>query len=149
MYLERKQDLSICYWLTTLLGAVSTSIKVVDGFPKDPITLPTVSVEAEDIRLTPRELGNRTGKRERVWSIDIFAKNKAQRDEMMSAILDDIENGILVYDYDLGFPPTPVPQLGTLRALEIEAVPIHMFEQMMENLYWRATIRFLTEYSAI
>jgi len=149
MKLERKQDLSIYYWLTSFLGPLYSAIKVVDGFPTEPIVTPSVSIDGENIRLSPFQLGDRRGRRKRVWIIDVYAKNKAQRDEITSEIIDTLENGITVYDYDSGFPPVVVPQLGILMPYEIDATPVHMFEQMMEHLYWRESIRFLTEYSSV
>jgi hypothetical protein len=148
MGLERKQDLSIYYWLVGLFAPISSSIKIEDGFPGDKLTLPTISIEGDNIRLRPLELGNRRGKRQRIWTIDVFAKNKAQRDEMTTTVLDDIETGIVVYDYDQGFPPISVPQIGTLLPFDIDVSTVRMFDQMMENLYWRNAIRFLSEYSS-
>jgi hypothetical protein len=150
MKLERKQDLSIFYWLQGLLAPVSTTIKVVDGFPEEVLTLPTVSIEGENIRVVPHELGNRRGRRERVWTIDVFATNKAQRDELTSVILDDLETGIPVYDYDEGFPPGVSPtQLGLLSPFDIDVLTVHNFGDLVEKLYWRTSIRFISEYSQI
>jgi hypothetical protein len=131
------------------LAPVSATIKVVDGCPEEDLTLPTVSIEGENIRIVPHELGNRRGRRERIWTIDVFAKNKAQRDELTSIIMDDLESGVPVYDYDEGFPPGVSPtQLGSLNPFDIDVLTVHNFGEL-EKLYWRCSIRFLSEYSQI
>lgn len=146
MYLERKQDLSIYYWLDGLFSSYS-SVTVNDGYPDGDLVLPAVVVEGQPIVLNPLEMGNRTSKRLRLWSIDVYATNKAMRDEFTSYILDNIEDGIIVYDYDEGFPPDVSPsQLSTLRPIEIRVDPIRVFPDLVEKLYWRTRINFMTEY---
>ncbi len=100
--------------------------------------------------MEPFELGNRKGQRIRVWNIEVFASNKAQRDELSSIIINEIEDGITVFDYDEGFPPSVSPtQLGTLHPREIVVLPIRIFPDLVEKLYWRSSIRFITNYSEI
>lgn len=150
MFLERKQDLSIYYWLQDEVLTAYPTVGVVDGYPGDDLEIPSVAVVNQDIFLEPFELGNRKGQRIRVWNIEVFASNKAQRDELSSIIVNEIEDGIYVYDYDEGFPPSVSPtQLGTLHPREIVILPIRIFPDLVEKLYWRSSIRFITNYSEI
>ena len=145
MYRERKEDLSLYYWLKNLFLTTSY-ITIVDGFPTDNLVLPTISVDAVSIDPRPHELGNRTRVNTRVWRIDVFAKNKSQRDEIGYKILNGLIDPIPVYDYDEGFPPDVSPtQIGTLfigdRRMEI----IRVLPELVETLYYRATITFVAE----
>ncbi len=145
MYIERKQDLSIYYWLKGLM-APYPMITVNDGYPDEDLQLPSVTVESQSIRFREYELGSRTGRRERFWVVDILALNKAQRDEITSIIMNNIETGIPVYNYDEGFDsPT---QIGLLRPFDISVATVRIFPSLVEKMYWRNTIRFYTEYNA-
>lgn len=149
MNLERKKDRSVYYFIKGILAAYP-SINVVDAYPMQNLVLPTVSVEWDDITIVPLEQGNRIGTRDMMWSIDILANNKDQRDEIASVILDNIETGIPVYNYDEGFPPTVSPtQIGLLTVYDITASPIRIFPELVEKLYWRITINFGTKYEEI
>jgi len=146
MHLLRKQDRSIFYWLLDLFSAYP-SVNVVDGFPDEDMTLPTLSVETQDIYPYPLELGNRLGVNDRYWTIDIFALNKDMRDEFAYLIMTQMQYTIPVYDYDEGFPPHVSPtHIGTLHCENINMSPIRVFGSMQEKLYWRATIFFRTDY---
>jgi hypothetical protein len=145
MYLERKEDLSIYYFLDDNLSTVP-GITIVDGFPEKVLTLPTVSIDAGRIDLKHYELGTRNELRERKWFIDIYAKNKSQRDEIGYKLLEDLENGIIVYDYDLGFPPDVTPtRIGFLQILSTSFLPIRIVPEMVEKMYYRATITFVAQ----
>lgn len=151
MELERKQDLSLNYHLINILSPYPM-VKVVDAYTKTDLVLPSVSVMDGEIYFTPQEMGNRFGKRMRYWAIDIFADNKTQRDDLTSIILNNLETGIAVYNYDEGFPPEVSPtQIGTLRVQDgsLVATPIRIFPALVEKMYWRATIKFITEYHQI
>jgi hypothetical protein len=146
MHLLRKQDRSIYYWLSDLFSAYP-SISIVDGFPEEELELPTVSIETLDIYPYPLELGNRQGQNDRYWTIDVFARNKDQRDEFTYLIITEMQNGIPVYDYDEGFPPNISPsQIGSLHPENINATPVRVFASLQEKLYWRTTIFFRTDY---
>jgi hypothetical protein len=145
MQLNRKQDLSIYYWL---IDTVPSGITVEDGFPTGKLDLPTVSIVSLDTKATPFELGG-CDLDEMFWRIDCFAVNKAQRDELAYLIYKELEQGIPVYDYDLGFV-TP-PQIGTLvvskrNLKQINLKQIHVFENLVEKLYWRSGITYFTYY---
>lgn len=150
MFLERLQDLSIFHWLQDDILVTYTTVKVNDGFPQEDLQIPSVSIESHDIRPRQRELGNRKSRRQRMWTIEIIASNKAQRDELTSIILEDLEYGMPVYDYNEGFPPSISPtELGLLMPIDWEVRTVRIFPDLVEKLYWRNTIRFFTEYNAI
>ncbi len=146
MHLLRKQDLSIYYFLKDDVFASYDFVNVADGYPDADIQLPTVSIEALDINPIEFELGNRVGRKDRLWVIDVYATNKAQRDEFAYLIVDELENGIPVYDYDEGFPPPTPTQLGALDVRNIRANPVVIFPDIEEKLYWRESIVFSTVY---
>lgn len=146
MYRERLEDLSIFYWLTALF-ADTPYVKIVDGFPTTGLVIPSVAVDAKTLRRVPFEMGNRTGLEPRVWFIDVFAETKAQRDDFGYRILNNIETNIPVYDYNSGFPPTVVPQLGSLEVREIKMEIIKVFPELVDKLYWRASISFEAVYT--
>jgi len=149
MFLERKQDLSIYYWLQDLFTSYP-SVIVNDGYPEGELERPSVTVLSHDIRPSIKEMGDRKSWRQRMWVIDVIANNKAQRDEITSIIINDIEYGIPVYDYDEGFPPANSPsELGLLRPTDWEVITVRIFPDLVEKMYWRNSIRFFTEYNAI
>lgn len=149
MFIERKQDLSIYYWLEDIFQAYPT-VQINDGFPEEGLERPSVTIESEDIKPLREEMGVRTTLRQRMWVIDVIATNKAQRDELTSIILNQLEYGMPVYDYDEGFPPAVSPtQLGLLRPIDWEVRTIRVFPDLTEKLYWRNSLRFYTEYNAI
>jgi hypothetical protein len=150
MHLLRKQDLSIYYWL----GEVFTGhnfVDIKDGYPANDLTNPTVAIEAMDFDVIPWELGNRVGERLRGWVIDIFANNKAQRDEFTYLIVDALENNICVYDYDVGFPPSVTPpQIGTLDISDIQVRVVRIFPSGEDiKLRWRSKVVFVTLYNSL
>lgn len=150
--IERIQDLSIFY---TLRGLLPTFVTVVDGFPGsetsvDPrLILPTVSIDALDLTNVPFELGS-LDKTSRFWAIDVFAKNKSQRDDFTYVIFNQLKDSVIpVYNYDLGFPPTVVPQIGYLISDNITAKPVYVFRDLVQDLYWRSRITFFTKYTEV
>lgn len=147
MSLERKQDLSIYYWLTNLFTSYP-QVTIVDGYPEDDLVLPTISIENGEVVPNDYELGNRYPLRQRYWTIVIYAKNKAQREDFSSFIHNNLENGIIVYDYDQGFPPTVVPQYGdrVITPQYIVVTPVRIFPDLTELLYWKAVINFYDIY---
>ena len=148
MELERKQDLSIYYWLEDLLQAYPM-VNINDGYPEGDLELPSVTIESDMINPHLKEQGNRRSiTRRRIWVIDVLALNKAQRDELTSIIINDIETGIPVNDYDEGFPPGVTPsQIGLLSIIDWDVRTIRVFPTLVEKMYWRNTIRFISEYN--
>ncbi len=140
MYLERKEDLSIFYFLQGLFTD-TPYIKIVDSFPEEDLVLPTISVDATAIDLLDFELGNRDGRRLRKWNIDIFANTKSQRDEIGYKILNELKNGIIVYNYDEGFPPSVTPsQESHMDVISRRMTIMKVFPEFTEKMYYRATI---------
>lgn len=150
MNLDTKQNLSLYYYIKEVLSGYPT-INVTDDYPNTELVLPSVSVVGNDVIPKPLELGNRHGVRNRLWDIEIYGANKNQRDEITYVLLDDLEEGIPVYDYDYGFPPSGVPQIGVLniKPNTLVAIPSRVFPDLTERLYWRTGIKFLTEYESI
>lgn len=148
--IERLQDQSCFYWLKS---TVPSGVFIVDAFPTNvnstdtPLMLPTVSIEASRMLGVPFELGNYQPNEERLWTIDIFAKNKTQRDDLSYLIFNELSKNIPVFDYNEGFPPSISPtQLGALDVSDIETEPIYVFKDLVKDLYWRTQIRFWTIY---
>lgn len=146
MYLERKQDLALYYFIKDLFSDVPF-VTVVDGFPEEEITLPAISVDADTIDTSRFELGNRDRIEFRIWRIDVYAKNKSQRDEFSYRILNALEECIPVYDYDLGAPPQTLPKLGCLQPEEIRMKIIKIMPELVSTMYYRATISFTATYT--
>jgi hypothetical protein len=143
---ERNEDLSIYYWLKDTFPAFVT---IQDGFPDAKLVIPTVSVEWDEITGYDFELGNRTPLKERLWYLDIFAKNKSQRDDFAYLLFNELDDGIPVYDYNDGFPSTT--RLGTLIPVQRRIKNLHSFQEDEENpteLYYRAVVIFTATYDA-
>ncbi len=144
-----KKDRSVYYWLVDMFSTYP-AINIVDGFPVENLVIPTVSIESKTLTPVPWEIGNRERSVIRVWFIDVFAANKNQRDELGYRIIDGLENSIPVYDYDEGFPPTVSPtRIGALITKEIRMDIIKIMPQLVEKMYYRCTISFVTEYNQL
>ena len=146
MDIERKKDLSYYYWLKDLFSTLP--ITVVDEFPEDNLKVPSVCIENGDVIIIPKEMGNRHGTRLRGWYIDVYAKNKVQRNEIAFKIIDALEESIPVYDYDEGFPPDVSPtKIGCMNNDNIQMNTIRVLPELVEVLYWRVQISFEGTYS--
>ena len=146
MYIERKQDLSVYYFIKTLYND-APFIKIVDDFPENLLTIPTIAVEADTIITMPYEMGNRDRMQLRTWYFDFFTENKAQRDEYGYRLLNALEQPIPVYDYDLGFPPAVVARLGAFNVDELQLSPIAVIPSESEKLYYRAVLKYVSSYN--
>src|SRR5574339_832279 len=105
----RLEDLSMNYFVRGIFEPFPM-ITITDEFPKQILEIPTISVVNGKLSESEFEMGNRErGERIRMWFIDIFAINKSQRDDFAYKILTTIKNGITVYDYNEGFPPSASP----------------------------------------
>lgn len=141
----RLQDLSVIYWLKNLLSA--TFINVEDGFPDKPLVIPMVAVEWDTLTIVDFEIGNRAGVVEREYYIDIFAKNKSQRDELAYMIIEALKDSIPVYDYNAGFPPDVTPvQIGCLLPIRRTASNIPVMADLVDEMYYRATIEYVANF---
>jgi len=140
MFLERLEDLSVYYAVKEIFKS-APNVKVTDDYPVETLTLPSVSVNAGKLRLENFELGNRKGRRFRKWYIDVYAQNKAQRDEFGYLILNAFDNGVYVYDYNVGFPPASgIPMIEHLDVSQKEMDFIRVLPELTEKLYYRSTI---------
>lgn len=146
MYLERKQDLALYYFIKDLFSD-TPFVTVTDGYPEEDLTLPTISVDADTIDTTELEIGNRERFQFRVWYIEVFAMNKSQRDEFSYRLLHALEECLPVYDYDLGNPPDILPKLGCLQPEELRMRIIKIMPELVSTLYYRATISFTATYT--
>lgn len=144
---ERKEDLSVYYFVSDLF--LGTNVTVVDAFPEVLLTIPTVSVETDRLAAVKFELGNKDRLQIRTWYIDVFAQNKAQRDEMTYLVVNALESCIPVYDYDLGFPPTVIPQIGCLDIDDIRASWVRVMPQLVDKMYYRTSIMFTATFTNI
>lgn len=123
-------------------------VTVVDDFPVEELSIPTISVENAAYVVDWYELGNRKGVDIRTWFINVFAKNKSQRDDYAYLIKNEIQNGITVYNYDEGFPPDVSPtQIGAMEILELRVEPIRVLAELVTTLYWRTQIILVARYN--
>ncbi|KKN38965.1 hypothetical protein LCGC14_0748090 [marine sediment metagenome] len=149
MHLLRKQDLSVYYFLEDMFSAYDF-VNIVDGYPDEELVLPTISVEAMDVDSIPHELGNRVGLKDRFWDIEVFALNKAQRDEFAYLIMDNLEVGVSINDYDEGFPPDVIPtKIGALDISNLTLTVVTLFPTIQEKLYWRMSITFTSIFNQL
>lgn len=118
-------------------------ITIVDGFPVEDLVIPSISVEQDELEYYPLQLGDRKGGAVRTWYIDIFAKNKSQRDECAYKVYNDIKDGITVYDYDEGFVNPSA--IGHLDILYKKIFFDRIDPELVSPLYYRATITVLAE----
>lgn len=141
MLIYRLEDLSMLYFIKGIFSDASNLITVVDSFPEQILTVPTISVDAGRLDEYEFELGNRDLLRARTWYIDIFAKNKSQRDDFGYRILDQSKNGINVYDYNEGFPPLVTPsRIEHLRVVSKSYEPVPVMLEENEGLYFRGQV---------
>jgi hypothetical protein len=140
----RLEDLSTVYWLKDLLS--STFITVTDGYTASDLIVPSIAIEWDTVEKLEYELGNRKGLVEREYYIDIYAKNRSQRDEITYMILDALSNPIPVYDYNEGFPPYSPTQIGCLNHLRSTAKNIPVNAKLVEELYYRATVHYVASF---
>lgn len=143
---ERCEDLSLIYWLRGKFSG-TTYVNVLDGFPESDLVLPSIAVEWEYAEGFPLEIGNRTMLKERQWYIDVFVPTKGQRDEYAYKIFGDLDEGIPVYNYNEGFPPDFSPsQIGTLIVVRKRVTNTRVLPELVDSLYYRATVLFVATY---
>lgn len=141
MYYERKEDLAIYYWLVNKFSGAS--VNIIDGFPVDPLSIPSIAVDWSSTELLDIQLGDRAGSRLRTWHIDVFAKNKSQRDEFAYKIYNDLKDGITVYDIVNGVPSAT--SIGHLNILQRRINRIDIDPELTGMLYYRARLTILTQ----
>ena len=146
MLVYRNEDISMNYFIKVLFEA-EAFITVVDEFPRQVLQVPTISVVNGKLLEERFELGNRdSGIRTRRWYIDIFAKNKSQRDDFAYRILDRTDDGINVYDYNEGFPPDASPtKVNHLDVISKTYEPLDIIPSSNEKLYYRGQLILITQ----
>ena len=146
MDINRKLDLSIYYFVSDAFSD-APFVHVTDGFPEEGLTIPTIAVEADNISTYVAELGNRVRGKIRTWYADIYAADKAQRDEYAYRLLSAFESNIPVYDYDEGFPPSSTPsRIGSIITDDIRLQIIKVLPELTENMYYRSVVMVTGEY---
>lgn len=146
MYLERKQELSLYYWLDDLFSG--SGVSVVDSYYDGDLEVPRIAIVGEEIASSLHELGGQE-RYERIWDIKIYAKTKQQRDEIGYKIFTKVrEDGhIPVQDYDEGFPPEVSPSnLGFMDVLEHQYLPRNFDSELQASLEYRATVAIHVRY---
>ena len=145
MSIYRLEDLSMSFFIKDMFQD-TPSIKIVDSFPDEILTVPTISIDAGRLKEESYELGNRDRLRVRVWYIDIFAVNKSQRDDFGYRILDRTKNGINIYDYNQGFPPSVTPdRVEHCEVLSISYEPIPVMLDEVQPKYFRGQVILVTQ----
>jgi hypothetical protein len=145
MSIYRLEDLSVNYWVRDIFSAFG-QINIVDEYPDETLTLPTVSVVEGKLSEEEFELGNRDGLRIRRWFIDVFAMNKSQRKDFGYRVLAEAKNGITVYDYNEGFPPDASPSaINHLTVISRSFNPIPVVRGLNEKLYYRGQLILVTK----
>ena len=140
MFLERLEDLSVYYLIKDLFNA-TPGITIVDDYPVTDLVIPSIAINAGKLRLEGFELGNRDELRARKWYIDVYAKNKAQRDDFGYKILNAFKDGINIYDYNQGFPPASgIPIIEHMDVPSKELDPIRIDPNLVDKMYYRVTI---------
>lgn len=143
MFTERKEDLSVYYFLKDLF-TTTPFITVLDAFPDSEFVFPSVSLEAIKATAVDFELGSKVKKHYRTYIIDIFALTKTQRDEIGYLIYNALDNTIPVSDYDEGFPPSVTPTIiSGLDVTDKELENILINPELTEQMYYRARISII------
>jgi hypothetical protein len=149
MLIYRLEDLSMFYFIKNMFSS-TPFIEIVDSFPEQILTVPTISIDAGKLKEELFELGDRDKVRIRTWYIDIFAKNKSQRDDFGYKILAQTKNGMNIYDYNEGFPPDMAPtKIGHMDVLSISYEPIPVMLDEVEKLYFRGQVILVTQNDTI
>lgn len=145
MSIYRLEDLSVNYWVRGIYEPFG-HVNIVDEFPETVVDLPTISIVEGKLVEEEFELGNREGIRIRRWFIDIFALNTSQRKDFGYKLLSEAKNGINVYNYNEGFPPSASPSLvNHLTVISRTFEPIPVIRELNEKLYYRGQLILITK----
>lgn len=148
----RQEDFSVYFFIKGIVG--DKVQRVVDSYPyteieNNALEVPCVSVEHSQTVDDGGELGSSWFRR--TWSIDVFADNDAQRDELSDIIFRALDKSIPIRDYSDGFRTDGKSKAGLdLRVIEYANVedrtmrPTYAFPMLSDRKFWRTTITFST-----
>lgn len=146
MELQRKQDLSLVYWLKDLLVG-TPFITIVSEYTENDLVVPSIAVETGVTDGEPFELGNRELLQQREYYIDIYAQNISQRNDYAYKIFNELTEAVPVNNYDEGFPPDVTPsKIGNLLLKRIRIVPVEVNPELVENMHWRSAVIYTALY---
>jgi hypothetical protein len=145
MSVYRLEDLSMIYFVKEVFLDFPNVI-IVNEFPKTILQVPTISIINRKLIEERFEIGNRdSGLRTRRWFIDIFGSSVSQRDDFAYEILDTSDNGMTVYDYNEGFPPSVSPAaVNHLSVISKSYEPLDIPIQDNEKVHYRGQIILIT-----
>jgi len=142
---EHLENMSLVYWLRQKFGGTFDD-NIMEGFPETDLVVPSIAVEWDYAEGYELELGNKKMEKQRHWYIDVFAVTRAQRDDFAFKIFNDLDEGIVIYNYNQGFPPTVVPSIGTMIPLTKRVQNTRVLPELTDKLYYRATVSFVAIY---
>jgi len=134
-YIEEKAHLSL---ITYLKGEFGNVTKVTDSFADEELTIPTLAIDLTTINFTSFQIGDYNKLRELVWILDIYGINKIQRNSIAYKAAQALEKNIPILDFDLGFPPTSIPQIGVLVLTDLKIELLKIDFEEIKDLYYRA-----------
>jgi hypothetical protein len=145
MLQERLEDLSVFYFLVDKFKA-DPLVTILDAFPIAKFKYPAIAIEWSDASASSFELGSKIKQASRMYIADIFALTSTQRDELSYKIFNYLDDTIPVYDYNEGFPPSVTPSLiSGLEVTEKKLKVIKIYPELVEQMYYRATLTFVAE----
>ncbi|MGQ9642358.1 MAG: hypothetical protein ACUVT3_00705 [Ignavibacterium sp.] len=136
MFIEQKAHYSLYY---AIKNEFTNILNVVDSFPLTELEPPVIAVDLMAIDFTTFEIGNYNNLRELDWMLDVYGKNKTQRDQAVFKLYNLLEKRVPVYDFDLGFPPQTIPQIGTLIPTKLRIELIRIKSEEVEEIQYRAS----------
>lgn len=144
MYQSKKEYLAMYYFLEDTLSGLGI-VNVVNGYPKEGITLPTVALSWTRLTGQALELGNSKLLKRVDFNIDIYAANESQRDDLCYVLFDAFDAPIPVWDIVNGIKTTT--KLGCLDTLERDFTVVPLIMDSVDELQYLAIGRVITEYN--
>ncbi|MEM4134611.1 MAG: hypothetical protein QXV73_05380 [Candidatus Micrarchaeia archaeon] len=135
MYIEENAHFSL---IRKLKDSFADTVKVVDSYPRNQIEVPLISVDIIRLDFTKLQIGDYNNIRNITWIVDVFAKNKTQRDRMTFQLMSTLEQKIPIYDFTNGFNNQNLIEIGAIepKRLRVEFVEIEV--ENPEELFFRA-----------
>lgn len=135
MHLERKFELSIHKHFRDL---IDNSVDVVEDEPEEDLVTPTVAFICDGKHKYPFEHGARD-RDAYSWTVLIYANNKTERRVLTTLVYDNLEDCIIVYDYD---ESEPLPVLGTLLISNIASRYVRAPTESTDKLRYVGIVNF-------